>query len=145
MSVTGVHKPRVAILGAGAGGICSAIKLIEAGIDDVTIFEKMDGVGGTWRANTYPGAACDVPSHLYSFSFASKKDWTRKFAFQPEILEYFEDVTDRYDLRPHLRFNTEVTAATFDEATGEWTLTLATGDTFVADVLISALGQLNRP
>lgn len=145
MSVTGVHNPRVAILGAGAGGICSAIKLIEAGIDDVTIFEKSDGVGGTWRANTYPGAACDVPSHLYSFSFASKKDWTRKFAFQPEILEYFEDVADRYGLRPHMRFNTEVTAAAFDESTGEWTLTLADGETFVADVVISALGQLNRP
>lgn len=145
MSVTEVRTPRVAILGAGAGGICAAIKLIEAGIDDVTIFEKTDGVGGTWRANTYPGAACDVPSHLYSFSFATKWDWSRKFARQPEILQYFEDVTDRYGLRTHLRCNTEVTSATFDEDAGEWTLTLGDGSTFVADVVISALGQLNRP
>lgn len=76
-------SPRVVVLGAGAAGLCVAIKLLEAGVDDLTILEKSDGVGGTWRANTYPGAACDVPSHLYSFSFAPKKDWTRKFAQQP--------------------------------------------------------------
>ncbi|MFN8051180.1 MAG: NAD(P)/FAD-dependent oxidoreductase [Acidimicrobiales bacterium] len=146
-------SPRVAILGAGAAGLCVAIKLIEAGVDDVTILEKSDGVGGTWRANTYPGAACDVPSHLYSFSFAPKRDWTRKFAEQPEILRYFEDVCDRYDLRRRIRFHTEVTSARFDDEAGTWTLESVTTDdgergpvaseTF--DVVVSGLGQLNRP
>ena len=133
------------VLGAGAAGLCVAIQLIDAGVTDVTILEKSDGVGGTWRANTYPGAACDVPSHLYSFSFAPKKDWTRKFAEQPEILAYFEDVADRYDLRRRIRFHSEVTAARFDEDAGEWHVELADGTGLVADVLISGLGQLNRP
>ena len=138
-------SPRVVVLGAGAAGLCVAIKLLEAGVDDLTILEKSDGVGGTWRANTYPGAACDVPSHLYSFSFAPKKDWTRKFAQQPEILSYFEDVTDRYDLRHRIRFGTEATSARFDEDAGEWHVTIADGTSLTADVLISGLGQLNRP
>ncbi len=142
----GAPSPRVAILGAGAGGLCMAIRLRQAGIDTFTIYEKSDGVGGTWRDNTYPGAACDVPSHLYSFSFASKNDWTRKFAEQPEILAYFESLVDRYDLGPHLRFGTEVTEAHYDDGAGTWTLQ-TTGDepTVTADVVVSGLGQLNRP
>lgn len=138
-------SPRVAVLGAGAAGLCVSIKLIEAGIDDVSILEKSDGVGGTWRANTYPGAACDVPSHLYSYSFAPKKDWTRKFAEQPEILSYFEDIADRFDLRRRIRFGTEVTSARFDDDAGEWHLTMADGSELVVDVVVSGLGQLNRP
>ena len=138
-------SPTVVVLGAGAAGLCGAIKLLEAGIDDVTVLEKSDGVGGTWRANTYPGAACDVPSHLYSFSFAPKKDWTRKFAEQPEILSYFEDIADRYDLRRRIRFGTEVTGLRFDEATSQWAISLAGGGTMHAEVVISGLGQLNRP
>jgi len=122
-----------------------AIKLVEAGFDDITIYEKSDGVGGTWRANSYPGAACDVPSHLYSYSFAPKKNWTRKFANQPEILSYFEEITDRYDLRHRIRFGVEVTAASFDEEVAAWTLTFADGVTAAADVVICGLGQLNRP
>jgi cation diffusion facilitator CzcD-associated flavoprotein CzcO len=86
------------------------IQLRQAGIDTFTIFEKSDGVGGTWRDNTYPGAACDVPSHLYSFSFAPKVDWTRKYSPQPEILGYFESLVDDFDLGPHLRTGHEVTA-----------------------------------
>ena len=96
--------------------------LRDAGIDSFTIYEKSDGVGGTWRDNSYPHAACDVPSHLYSFSFASKADWTRKFARQPEILGYFESLVDRFDLARHLRLGVEVTEAHYDDADGTWTL-----------------------
>lgn len=147
---SGVPSPRVAIIGAGAAGLCMAIRLRDAGIDTFTVYEKSDGVGGTWRDNTYPDAACDVPSHLYSLSFASKRDWTRKFARQPEILGYFEELVDRFDLGPHLRFGTEVTEAHYDDADGTWTLRTAAPEgspdaTIVADVVVSGLGQLNRP
>ncbi len=150
----GAPSPRIAILGAGAAGLCMAIRLRDAGIDSFTIYEKSGGVGGTWRDNTYPGAACDVPSHLYSFSFSSKRDWTRKFARQPEILEYFESLVDRFELGPHLQLGVEVTEAHYDDADGTWTLRAArTGEdgapvsdeTIVADVVVSGLGQLNRP
>lgn len=150
----GAPSPRIAILGAGAAGLCMAIRLRDAGIDSFTIYEKSDGVGGTWRDNTYPGAACDVPSHLYSFSFASKRDWTRKFARQPEILGYFESLVERFELAPHLRFGVEVTEAHYDDGTGTWTLRAAQADddggdptdvTIEADVVVSGLGQLNRP
>ena len=146
----GTPSPRVAIIGAGAAGLCMAIRLADAGIESFTIYEKSSGVGGTWRDNTYPQAACDVPSHLYSFSFASKRDWTRRFARQPEILGYFESLVDRFDLEPHLRFGVEVTEAHYDDVAGTWTLHMAEGDggdgdTVVADVVVSGLGQLNRP
>ncbi len=96
------RAPRVAIIGAGFGGIAAAVALRQAGMDDVVIFEAGDGVGGTWRRNIYPGAACDVPSHLYSFSFALNRRWSRTYAQQPEILAYLEQVTDDFDLRRHL-------------------------------------------
>ncbi len=137
--------PRVGILGAGAAGLCMGIQLLDAGIDTFTIFERSDGVGGTWRDNTYPGAACDVPSHLYSLSFAPKTDWTRKFPEQPEILEYFESLVPRFGLEPHLRLRTSVTSATWDDDTATWTLVTEHGDTEVVDVLVSGLGQLNVP
>jgi cation diffusion facilitator CzcD-associated flavoprotein CzcO len=120
-------------------------RLRQAGIETFTIYEKANAVGGTWRDNTYPGAACDVPSHLYSLSFAPKTDWTRKFPEQPEILGYLNEVTDRFDLRPHLRLGTEITAATWDEAAECWHLELADGTTEEADVVVAATGQLNRP
>lgn len=137
--------PRVAILGAGAAGLCMAIQLLDAGIDTFTVFEKSDGVGGTWRDNTYPGAACDVPSHLYSLSFAPKTDWTRKFPEQPEILEYFESLVPRFGLEPHLRFGTPIESATWDDDTSTWHLRSHSGEEFTADVLVSGLGQLNVP
>ena len=87
----------------GAGGLAMAIQLQLAGCHTFTLFEKSDGVGGTWRDNSYPGSGCDVPSHLYSFSFASKADWTRKFPEQAEILDYFESLVPRFELGPHLR------------------------------------------
>ena len=101
-------KPTVAILGAGAGGIVMGIRLVRAGYD-FTIYEKSDGVGGTWRDNTYPGAACDVPSHLYSYSFAPNPWWSRTYATQPEILAYLERCTDQFGVRPHVRTRTAIT------------------------------------
>lgn len=137
--------PRVAIIGTGFGGIGMAIRLMQMGVDDVTLFEKADSLGGTWRDNTYPGAACDVPSHLYSLSFAPNPDWSRRFPTQEEILAHLERTADRFDVRRRIRFSTEVTAATFDDEAGTWTLTLGDGSTFTADVLVAATGQLNRP
>lgn len=141
----GAWTPRVVVLGAGAGGLCAAIRLKQAGVESFTVLEKSDGVGGTWRDNSYPGAGCDVPSHLYSFSFASRADWSRKFAEQPEILDYFESLVDRFDLGPHLRFGVEVTEACWDDATCNWRLRTADGGEEVADVVVTGLGQLNRP
>ncbi len=136
--------PRIAILGAGAAGLCMAIQLRAVGIDSFTIYERSDGVGGTWRDNTYPGAACDVPSHLYSFSFSPKTDWSRKFAEQPEILDYFESLVDTHDLGGHLRFGVEILSAAWDDERAEWTLRTA-DEEITADVVVSGLGQLNRP
>ena len=135
----------IAILGAGAGGLCAAAQLRRHGIDRFTIYEKSDGVGGTWRDNSYPGAACDIPSHLYSFSFERKHDWSRRYAPQPEILAYFEHVADRYGLRPKLRTGCEVTEVRWLEDEQRWRLSLSTGEVAHADVVISGLGQLNRP
>ncbi|REE95013.1 flavin-containing monooxygenase [Thermomonospora umbrina] len=134
----------IAIVGSGFGGIGMAIRLKRAGFHDLVVLEKADGPGGTWRDNTYPGAACDVPSHLYSFSFEPKTDWTRRFAEQPEILDYLRHCADKYGITPHCRFGTEVTEARFDEDTRLWRISTSRGE-FTARVLISACGQLNRP
>ena len=139
------RKPSVLIIGTGFGGIGMAIKLKQAGFTDLTLLEKAGGVGGTWRDNTYPGAACDVQSHLYSYSFEPKHDWSRKFGAQPEILEYMEACVTKYQLEPHIQFNQAVTSAAFDDHSNQWRVVTETGDTFNADVLITATGQLNRP
>lgn len=144
-SSRGLDGLSVVIIGAGAGGLCMAIRLQDAGCTDITILEKSDGVGGTWRDNHYPGAACDVPSHLYSYSFARRSTWSRKFARQPEILDYFEEIADRYHLRHRIRFGVEVASAIFDADDNTWTLTDTDGGTHRADVVVSALGQLNQP
>lgn len=142
----GTATPRIAIIGTGFGGLGLAARLRQAGIESFTVFEKADDLGGTWRDNTYPGAACDVPSHLYSLSFAPKVDWTRRFPEQPEILGYLHEVADRFDLAPHLRFGTEVGSMAFVEGDGGgWDLTLADGSVERFDVVVSATGQLNRP
>ena len=99
---------KIAIVGAGPAGLAMGMQLVRAGITDFTIFERSPGVGGTWHDNRYPGAACDVPSHLYCFSFAPKPDWQHKFARQPEIEAYFNDCVTRAQLGPHLRLATEV-------------------------------------
>src|SRR5690242_16551098 len=97
----------VGIVGGGFGGVGMEIRLRQVGVEDFEIFERGETVGGVWRANTYPGAACDVPSHLYSFSFAPGHHWSRRYATQREILSYLEDCVDRFGLRPHLRLGTE--------------------------------------
>ena len=107
--VEGRPVPPVAIVGGGLSGLATAIQLARSGVRTFTVLEQSDGVGGTWRDNVYPGAACDVPSHLYSFSFAPKTDWSRRFAEQPEILDYAEDLVERFHLGPHLRIGTTVT------------------------------------
>ena len=138
------RKPTVAIIGAGAGGIAMGIKLKRAGYD-FTIYEKSDGVGGTWRDNSYPGAACDVPSHLYSFSFELNPWWSRTYATQPEILAYLERCTDQYGIRPHVRTGVAIGEARWSEGVQQWELTTADGESFNADVVVSALGMLNVP
>ncbi len=135
----------VGIVGAGFGGVGIGIKLKQAGIDDFTIFERGERVGGVWRANTYPGAACDVPSHLYSFSFAPGHHWSKRYAPGPEILSYLDEITREYGIEPHLRLGTEVTSAEFDAELGYWTLNTDDGESHGFDVLVTACGQLTRP
>lgn len=136
---------RALIIGTGFGGLGMAIQLQKAGICDFLLLEKEGEVGGCWRDNGYPGAACDVPSHLYSFSFEPKADWTRRFAPQSEIFEYLKHCADKYGLRPFIRFHQEVSEARFDEVAGVWEVSTKAGDVFRTRALISACGQLNRP
>ena len=114
------RSPKVAIIGAGFGGLGAAVALRRAGIDDLVIIEGDDGVGGTWRRNTYPGAACDIQSHLYSFSFAPNTSWSRTYARQPEILSYLESVADDFDLRRHLMLDTMVRSVRWDQHAAAW-------------------------
>ncbi len=137
--------PRVAIVGAGFGGLCMGIQLEKAGIDSYTIFERAGRVGGTWRANTYPGCECDIPSALYSFSFAPYAEWPNKWSHQPIILEYLEKCADDFGLRPHLRFNEGVADLAWDEGATAWRLTTESGREEEFDVVVSATGQLSRP
>ena len=109
----------VLVVGAGFVGLCAAIKLHEAGERDVVVLERGPDVGGTWRDNTYPGAACDVPSHLYSFSFAQRKDWSRLCSPGPEIVAYVEEVVERFGLRERMVFDTEVGDCAWDEVAGQ--------------------------
>ena len=133
---------KIAIVGAGPAGLAMGMQLVRAGFTDFTIFERSSGVGGTWHDNRYPGAACDVPSHLYCFSFAPKPDWQHKFARQPEIEAYFNDLVTRGQLGSHLRLSTEVRGARFVD--GRWHIDTSGGEV-IADVLVSGTGQLNQP
>ncbi|MFF4617960.1 flavin-containing monooxygenase [Nonomuraea jabiensis] len=135
-------SPSVAIVGAGFGGLCMAIQLERAGIRSYVLFERADGLGGTWRDNSYPGAGCDIPSHLYSYSFERYASWTRRYPEQPEILGYLEHCADKYDVRRKIRFGAEVRRADFDGT--RWQVT--SGDrTEPFDVVVTGAGQLNRP
>lgn len=136
--------PRVAIVGAGFGGLAAAIELQRAGIP-YKVFERQEQVGGVWCANTYPGAACDVPSEIYSFSFALKPDWSRRFGSQREIQAYLADVADAEGITPHIRFKTEVVAARWDEDAARWELELGNGERAEFEVLVCATGQLSQP
>ncbi|WP_249011234.1 NAD(P)/FAD-dependent oxidoreductase [Conexibacter sp. DBS9H8] len=135
--------PRVAIIGAGFSGIDMACALQEAGLPDFTVYEKADGVGGTWWHNRYPGLTCDVPSRFYQYSFDLKSDWTHVFSPGPEIRGYITDVVARRGLAPHIRLQTEVAEARWQ--VGRWPLRLADDTTDAADVLICATGVLHRP
>lgn len=146
---TGVrHEPlRVAVIGAGMAGILCAIKLREAGIADVTVYEKADRVGGTWRENTYPGLSCDVPSHLYSYSFAPNATWSHTFSPGPEIEQYFEGVASRHDVLDLVRFGDEVVSCqrVGAGAGGRWVVTTAAGVRDEVDVVLAATGVLHHP
>jgi long-chain acyl-CoA synthetase len=135
----------IAIVGCGFGGLAAAIELKRSGFDNFTIFERASSVGGVWRENTYPGAACDVPSPIYSFSYALKPDWSGLFGKQDEIHRYLDEVASDFGITDHIRFDTEVTAAVFDEDSGQWLVTTAAGDSIRVDALIMATGQLSRP
>ncbi len=140
-----MRQTSVGIIGAGPGGLALGIFLAKAGFRDFTIFDREDGVGGTWRINTYPGLACDVKSHLYSYSFDLNSDWSRMWPGQPELLEYFERSTDRHGLRPHLRLNTEITTAQWNSGANTWTLTDSTGQHHTFDIVVSAVGMFTKP
>ncbi|MEU8680559.1 NAD(P)/FAD-dependent oxidoreductase [Streptomyces sp. NPDC048611] len=135
---------RVAVIGSGFGGLGAAVRLRRQGITDFVILERADAVGGTWRDNSYPGCACDVPSHLYSFSFAPNPEWPRNFSGQPHIRAYLERVTDTFGLRPHLRFNSEVRDLRWNGDALHWEVETASGP-LTADVVVSATGPLSDP
>ena len=135
---------RVIIIGAGFSGLCMAIRLKRAGFDRITVLESADDVGGTWLKNDYPNAGCDVPSYLYSFSFASRYEWTQRYARQPEILAYLRHCAERFGVRSHIRFGTSVRQCVFQESTGCWCVETDRGN-YEAEFVVSAVGQLNRP
>ena len=136
---------RVAIVGSGFAGVGMGYHLKQAGIESFTIFEEQGAIGGTWRDNTYPGCACDIPSHLYSFSFERRYPWAWRYAKQDEILDYIRHCARKYGVEPHVRLNCRVTGADFDEARGVWVLSLADGSRHEAEMLVTAVGQLHRP
>jgi cation diffusion facilitator CzcD-associated flavoprotein CzcO len=134
----------VAVVGGGFGGVGAAAMLKRAGYEDVTVFERGERVGGVWHHNTYPGAACDIPSHLYEFSFAPNPRWSRRYAPQAEIQAYLEEIASRYGVRDRIRTSTEVLSARWDEARDTWVLETTAG-THEANVLVTACGQLSVP
>lgn len=138
-------RSEVLIVGAGFGGIAATIELGRHGIDDVVLLEAGDGIGGTWMWNTYPGAACDVPSHLYSYSYEQRTDWTHLCSPQQEILDYIREIADRHGVRSRVRTGETVTACTYAEDRGVWELCSQSGGRYEAPVLILATGQLNHP
>jgi cation diffusion facilitator CzcD-associated flavoprotein CzcO len=139
------RAPEVLIVGAGFGGIAAAIELRRHGIDDVTILEKAPDLGGTWFYNSYPGAACDVPSHLYSYSYAQRRDWSRLCSPQAEIHAYLHEVARAHGVDRLVRTDTTVTACTWDATRCRWSVETAGGTTYEADALILATGQLDQP
>jgi cation diffusion facilitator CzcD-associated flavoprotein CzcO len=145
----------VLIVGAGFSGICMGIKLLEAGMKSFLIIEKSDDLGGTWYENRYPGCACDVPAHLYSFSFERNPDWTRMFAGRQEIWQYLKSCVQRYGLAPHIRFRTRFCEAAWDEAAAQWRISASSippvndngcdNLNIRARVLVSGMGALHVP
>jgi cation diffusion facilitator CzcD-associated flavoprotein CzcO len=134
---------RFVIIGAGMAGILSAIKLREAGYDDIAIYEKADRIGGTWRDNTYPGLTCDVPSHSYTYSFAPNPEWSQYLPPGQEVFGYFAGIAERYRIGALVRFNQEIVSCIFTD--GRWQLTTKDGNSDSADVVIAATGVLHHP
>ncbi|MFI5712660.1 flavin-containing monooxygenase [Kribbella sp. NPDC051620] len=143
--MTALEQVEVAIIGSGFAGICMGIKLRQAGCENFVILEQADRLGGTWRDNTYPGCACDVPSYLYSFSFEQNPRWTRMFAPWDEILAYLEHCATKYGIADKIRYGSDVTEAAYDEATGHWTVTVNGTETLQAQALVSGVGNLHKP
>jgi len=135
---------RILIIGTGFAGIGMAVRLKESGRDDFVVLERASAVGGTWRDNTYPGCRCDVPSHLYSFSFAPNPEWSSTFSPQPEIEAYLNKVTDDFGVRPHIRFDHTVEDTAWDEGAGIWRVRTNAGE-LTADIVISGQGPLAEP
>ena len=134
---------RFIIIGAGMAGVLGAIKLQEAGFENFSIYEKSDRLGGTWQVNEYPGLSCDVPSHLYSYSFAPNPDWSRRFSPGREIQSYFENVARRYGVDELIQYGMEITRCEF--SSGRWKIEAADGSTDEADFVIAATGVLHHP
>ncbi|MBE8221066.1 MAG: NAD(P)/FAD-dependent oxidoreductase [Alphaproteobacteria bacterium] len=139
------HQPHITIIGTGFGGLGMAIQLLRSNIGDVHLLEKADDIGGTWRDNDYPGCACDVPSHFYSFSFEGRADWTRVFPPRDEIFAYMNGLADKYDLRQRTRFGCEAQRIVFDDTKQKWHIHTKAGEVLETDIVITATGQLNRP
>ena len=143
-SETRVSEHDVVIIGSGFSGLGMAIRLKQAGLDDFVVLERGDDVGGTWHFNTYPGCACDVPSHLYSFSFAPKADWTQTYSPQGEIGAYLKQCADDYGIRPHVRLNTTAIDAAWDDDAQRWTVETSDGS-YTGRILVAAQGGLAEP
>ncbi|MBQ6640030.1 MAG: NAD(P)/FAD-dependent oxidoreductase [Saccharopolyspora sp.] len=139
------HDTSVIIVGTGFSGLGTAIKLKEAGIEDFLVLEKDHDLGGTWRDNTYPGCACDVPSLMYSFSFEQNPEWSRLFAEQQEISEYLQRCADKYGIREHIHYGVEFTGSEYDESTRSWHVATADGTEYVGKALVMGVGALHIP
>jgi cation diffusion facilitator CzcD-associated flavoprotein CzcO len=138
-------KKRFTIIGAGAGGLCAGIKLLEAGQDDFLIFDRAPRVGGTWHRNTYPGLQCDIAAHLYCYSFAPNPDWSAPFPSQPEIRAYLEKTAFDHGLEPYLRLGTGIVSGQWNEARARWRLVLDSGEEVESQFVISAVGMFGAP
>ncbi|MRJ77127.1 NAD(P)-binding protein [Aeromicrobium sp. SMF47] len=135
----------IGIIGSGFGAIAVAVELKRSGHTDLRLWERSDDLGGVWRDNTYPGAGCDVPSPLYSYSYEPNSQWTRRYALQEEIHAYIRSVADKHGITPLVRFGAEVVAAAWDEDAARWSVTFSDGTVETVDLLVSAVGQLSRP
>ncbi|MBC7597219.1 MAG: NAD(P)/FAD-dependent oxidoreductase [Kineosporiaceae bacterium] len=135
----------IGIIGSGFGALAVAVELTRAGHSDLRLWERSTDIGGVWRDNTYPGAGCDVPSPLYSFSFEPNPNWSRRYALQEELHAYIKSVAGTYGITPLVQFGREVIAASYDDDAANWTVAFASGEQQTVDILISAVGQLSRP
>ncbi len=140
-----INDPAIVIIGSGFAGLCMAIRLKQAGFHNFVILEKDDDLGGTWRDNKYPGCACDVPSHMYSFSFELNPDWSRMFAPQEEIWAYMRRCADKYGVAAHIRYGCVVEGMEWDDAAGRWRVATAAGEVYTARAVVSGIGALHVP